>query len=130
MVKVIFFFFFSSRRRHTRYWRDWSSDVCSSDLETDRRRRRDDAVHRRGQQRELEEMRSELPADVDVLRVARPTARDDRDVIEPVRMSRLLAAPDLYIHVPPPGCKKPRLDGSPGPEEPCRVTPLKWQSIV
>src|SRR6476620_6613059 len=27
-----YFFFFSSRRRHTRYWRDWSSDVCSSDL--------------------------------------------------------------------------------------------------
>src|SRR3712207_689529 len=27
-----FVFFFSSRRRHTRYWRDWSSDVCSSDL--------------------------------------------------------------------------------------------------
>src|SRR3712207_8684377 len=25
-------FLFSSRRRHTRYWRDWSSDVCSSDL--------------------------------------------------------------------------------------------------
>src|SRR5947209_11435809 len=24
--------FFSRRRRHTRYWRDWSSDVCSSDL--------------------------------------------------------------------------------------------------
>src|SRR3712207_8619386 len=29
---MISFFFFSSRRRHTRYWRDWSSDVCSSDL--------------------------------------------------------------------------------------------------
>src|SRR3712207_8030657 len=29
----LIFFFFSSRRRHTRYWRDWSSDVCSSDLE-------------------------------------------------------------------------------------------------
>src|SRR5882757_7410047 len=29
------FFFFSSRRRHTRYWRDWSSDVCSSDLGPD-----------------------------------------------------------------------------------------------
>src|SRR5438445_8425953 len=28
-------FFFSSRRRHTRYWRDWSSDVCSSDLDDD-----------------------------------------------------------------------------------------------
>src|SRR5476651_262464 len=25
-------FFFSSIRLHTRYWRDWSSDVCSSDL--------------------------------------------------------------------------------------------------
>src|SRR5258707_1453969 len=29
---TLVFFFFSSRRRHTRYWRDWSSDVCSSDL--------------------------------------------------------------------------------------------------
>src|SRR3712207_4732121 len=29
---MILYFFFSSRRRHTRYWRDWSSDVCSSDL--------------------------------------------------------------------------------------------------
>src|SRR5439155_7454292 len=28
------FFFFSSRRRHTRWPRDWSSDVCSSDLHT------------------------------------------------------------------------------------------------
>src|SRR5690606_40079644 len=28
-----FYFFFSSRRRHTRFSRDWSSDVCSSDLE-------------------------------------------------------------------------------------------------
>src|SRR5690606_40248990 len=27
------YFFFSSRRRHTRFSRDWSSDVCSSDLE-------------------------------------------------------------------------------------------------
>src|SRR6266498_5992008 len=36
-----FFFFFSSRRRHTRCGRDWSSDVCSSDLEV--RKRIDDA---------------------------------------------------------------------------------------
>src|SRR2546421_5800682 len=28
----VYFFFFSSRRRHTRSDRDWSSDVCSSDL--------------------------------------------------------------------------------------------------
>ena len=32
----LFLFFFSSRRRHTSYWRDWSSDVCSSDLFSDR----------------------------------------------------------------------------------------------
>src|SRR5690606_40102182 len=30
-------FFFSSRRRHTRFSRDWSSDVCSSDLDALRR---------------------------------------------------------------------------------------------
>src|SRR5215208_1318216 len=33
-------FFFSSRRRHTRWPRDWSSDVCSSDLAADERRLR------------------------------------------------------------------------------------------
>src|SRR5256886_8640243 len=31
-------FFFSSRRRHTRFDCDWSSDVCSSDLQVFRRR--------------------------------------------------------------------------------------------
>src|SRR5207245_4383378 len=31
-VLLVCFFFFSSRRRHTRCYRDWSSDVCSSDL--------------------------------------------------------------------------------------------------
>src|SRR6266508_6854520 len=30
--RLVLFFFFSSRRRHTRWPRDWSSDVCSSDL--------------------------------------------------------------------------------------------------
>src|SRR5690625_7671730 len=29
---MLSFFFFASRRRHTRWPRDWSSDVCSSDL--------------------------------------------------------------------------------------------------
>src|ERR1022692_5261700 len=33
IVSYLFFFFFSSRRRHTRLQGDWSSDVCSSDLE-------------------------------------------------------------------------------------------------
>src|SRR5699024_11666178 len=34
---VSLYFFFSSRRRHTRSKRDWSSDVCSSDLRKDAR---------------------------------------------------------------------------------------------
>src|SRR5947209_9505418 len=40
-------FFFSSRRRHTRYWRDWSSDVCSSDLPSPGRRQSHHAEERR-----------------------------------------------------------------------------------
>src|SRR3989304_7211197 len=32
LAVCVLFFFFSSRRRHTRCSRDWSSDVCSSDL--------------------------------------------------------------------------------------------------
>src|SRR2546429_1542632 len=39
------FFFFSSRRRHTRCSRDWSSDVCSSDLGHAHREHRE---HERG----------------------------------------------------------------------------------
>src|SRR5687768_18269078 len=35
---ICFFFFFSSRRRHTRCSRDWSSDVCSSDLAAESQR--------------------------------------------------------------------------------------------
>src|SRR5438445_5777657 len=37
LVSFLVFFFFSSRRRHTRYWRVWSSDVCSSDLSPPKR---------------------------------------------------------------------------------------------
>src|SRR5699024_11700345 len=40
LVSLCFcFFFFSSRRRHTRSKRDWSSDVCSSDLKLRERNR-------------------------------------------------------------------------------------------
>src|SRR6266403_3702193 len=35
-MQFLFSFFFSSRRRHTRSLRDWSSDVCSSDLTAER----------------------------------------------------------------------------------------------
>src|SRR5690349_25072418 len=47
-----FFFFFSSRRRHTRSLRDWSSDVCSSDLGGGRPRRLP-AARRAGRRRPL-----------------------------------------------------------------------------
>src|SRR5256886_1712331 len=36
VLMSVFFFFFSSRRRHTRFDCDWSSDVCSSDLQWNR----------------------------------------------------------------------------------------------
>src|SRR5438046_9793931 len=36
-IILVYFFFFSSRRRHTRLVSDWSSDVCSSDLQNDGR---------------------------------------------------------------------------------------------
>src|SRR5204862_5548843 len=42
--------FFSSRRRHTRSLRDWSSDVCSSDLQGDTDER-DEAERKRRRQR-------------------------------------------------------------------------------
>src|SRR5215217_9344765 len=54
-----FFFFFSSRRRHTRYWRDWSSDVCSSDLVLLERRIVDNAV--RKFRNAAEEARARMP---------------------------------------------------------------------
>src|SRR5437899_171600 len=42
----LFFFFFSSRRRHTRCLSDWSSDVCSSDLQHGARQRSLDEIDR------------------------------------------------------------------------------------
>src|SRR5207248_11568145 len=36
-MSSVLIFFFSSRRRHTRSYGDWSSDVCSSDLDRARR---------------------------------------------------------------------------------------------
>src|SRR3989337_1494614 len=44
--EVVPIFFFSSRRRHTRCYRDWSSDVCSSDLTRLNSRRRHTRCYR------------------------------------------------------------------------------------
>src|ERR1700730_4403169 len=60
---------------------------------------RDDAVHRRGEHRELELVRAELPRDVDVVRVARAARGHDRNVVEAVRAASLLAAAYLYLHL-------------------------------
>ena len=66
--------------------------------EDDGRLGRDDAVHGRGQERQLEQVRAEPPGDVDVLGVARAPAGHDRDVVEPVCTAGLLAPPDLNLH--------------------------------
>ena len=58
----------------------------------------DDAVHRRGEQRQLEAVRAEGPGDVDVVGVARPPRGHDRDVVEPVGPPALLASTDLDFH--------------------------------
>src|SRR5207245_8267047 len=50
----VFLFFFSSRRRHTRCYRDWSSDVCSSDLYSERIPNNVDLANDRTLQRALE----------------------------------------------------------------------------
>src|SRR4030043_465455 len=46
-MSMFVFFFFSSRRRHRRCSRDWSSDVCSSDLPPDGVERLENLLHER-----------------------------------------------------------------------------------
>src|SRR5204862_643092 len=55
LTSFSFFFFFSSRRRHTRSLRDWSSDVCSSDLPPQSKDRR--PPPRPGRERHLRRQR-------------------------------------------------------------------------
>src|SRR5690349_23863397 len=72
---LIVFFFFSSRRRHTRSLRDWSSDVCSSDLGARTAvLRRAEADGRQGTGHLLHRRRQAAPA----LRVQGPQAARDR----------------------------------------------------
>src|SRR5438445_8831478 len=79
MVNFMYFFFFSSRRRHTRYWRDWSSDVCSSDL-CGTCRRRPHVQRRHVPHVEQEEQREPAHEVIDRERAAAPEA-----VAEPAR---------------------------------------------
>src|SRR5690348_18403292 len=70
------FFFFSSRRRHTRWTGDWSSDVCSSDLQRDLL-----AEQRAG----AGERRPRPRADAGARRVEHP---DDRDPLAEHQLAR------------------------------------------
>src|SRR6266480_5225693 len=62
-VYLYFFFFFSSRRRHTRLTCDWSSDVCSSDLENLQRLARDGREGAYGFYEAVDYTPSRLPPD-------------------------------------------------------------------
>src|SRR6266550_2356639 len=76
---MFFFFFFSSRRRHTRCSRDWSSDVCSSDLT-----RRQGPV--------LQQLEHPLAGDVSVNDCFRPVARFFDRIVRPEQV--LTALPE------------------------------------
>src|SRR2546430_11341924 len=79
----MFFFFFSSRRRHTRFDCDWSSDVCSSDLQT--------APHLI--EHDLRLPREGLPQELARLRVERRQARhEDEPAGHDDRIDRALPA--------------------------------------
>src|SRR5439155_9447626 len=59
---LVYCFFFSSRRRHTRWPRDWSSDVCSSDLRCPRRGEVIEGREKRGRNRdESERVKHQAP---------------------------------------------------------------------
>src|SRR5699024_11514733 len=92
----LLFFFFSSRRRHTRSKRDWSSDVCSSDL-----------------------LRPDLPggsAHPAVPGGASPPPREPRGVPRPLRRHRRAVVPHRSagrLRAPPlPDRKSTRLNSS------------------
>src|SRR5215510_15486795 len=103
MSYIIFFFFFSSRRRHTRWPRDWSSDVCSSDLGVGAelsagaglRRRLTRALRFLDGGEPLIDLGEELDQPVDGWRRVRPgrAADESADVVELVVDQRFLEHP-------------------------------------
>src|SRR6266496_1031849 len=105
-MRKFFFFFFSSRRRHTRSLRDWSSDVCSSDLPrrpagraASRPRRHGPDQHRRhaagARQRPRGRGRAGRPPRYRAARAGRPGGLSGGGVHGPdPRRRRLPAAPD------------------------------------
>src|SRR5438445_10823660 len=75
ILSFLFVFFFSSRRRHTRYWRDWSSDVCSSDLPPSRRTWRS-SLRRTGRRTSCGRLRSGRPPSPSRDEIGRASCRE------------------------------------------------------
>src|SRR6266498_4670759 len=114
IIFIVYTFFFSSRRRHTRCGRDWSSDVCSSDLP----HMGGQAVRALFSAPEVRYTRLDQPAEFWglggsasvngkqlTLTVTNPHASETRGVEIVVRgaratstQARVLSAPDLHAH--------------------------------
>src|SRR5215204_6874781 len=87
MTDTLSFFFFSSRRRHTRSLCDWSSDVCSSDLDG----------------RILGKVTSRAPAAAAALAALAALAEDPERHVEPPEGSRQVVDPRYTVVVTPDG---------------------------
>src|SRR5690625_5706127 len=99
MAIYLFMFFFSSRRRHTRWPRDWSSDVCSSDLVlavTLRPRRSADVQARRRTRLGIHDRRSAVSGrEPGRLRPRRHTERSEERRVGKECKGRWAAAQDI-----------------------------------
>src|SRR5690606_15160949 len=108
-------FFFSSRRRHTRFSRDWSSDVCSSDLTAAAAHRvPDQGAARRG--RAAVRRDRGCPADARAARGGRPRARDAGG-------GALMAGGTVFVSV------SMSLDGYIAPSSPEELMGRKWRAL-
>src|SRR5438034_6450406 len=99
---IFYFFFFSSRRRHTRSLCDWSSDVCSSDLERPRVHDLPGEARReplREPAREREAVDHERRVAVHQLeQIARHARWMDRDALVHLRLLRAERLVELRAH--------------------------------